>query len=102
MVGLIRQLASELAPTIRVNGVAPGGTITDIRGLDSFGLSEHPQFADEAFLEGIRRRAPLGVLEPRDHAGAYVLLASSDNSSGMTGTVLTTDAGTLLRIRREV
>src|SRR5262245_45329818 len=33
MVALIRQLACELAPTIRVNGVAPGGTRTDLRGL---------------------------------------------------------------------
>jgi NAD(P)-dependent dehydrogenase (short-subunit alcohol dehydrogenase family) len=37
MVGLIRQLACELAPKIRVNGVAPGGTLTDLRGLAALG-----------------------------------------------------------------
>ena len=100
VVGLIRQLASELAPSVRVNGVAPGGTVTDIRGLDSFGLSERPMFLDEEFLEGIRRRVPLGALEARDHAGVYVLLASNDNSRAMTGVVVTTDAGALLRVRR--
>ena len=32
--GVVVQLAHELAPDIRVNGVAPGGTIgTDLRGL---------------------------------------------------------------------
>ena len=33
VVGLIRQLAVEVGPRVRVNGVAPGGTITDLRGL---------------------------------------------------------------------
>src|SRR5208337_1786381 len=32
VVGLIRQLAYELAPKIRVNGVAPGAIPTDLRG----------------------------------------------------------------------
>ncbi len=31
-VGLVRQLAFELAPFVRVNGVAPGGITTDLRG----------------------------------------------------------------------
>src|ERR1700751_2033499 len=33
VVGLIKQLAVEVGPRVRVNGVAPGGTITDLRGL---------------------------------------------------------------------
>src|ERR1700730_17825399 len=33
VVGIIRQLAIELGPEVRVNGVAPGGTMTDLRGL---------------------------------------------------------------------
>ena len=32
VIGLIRELAYELSPKIRVNGVAPGGTLTDLRG----------------------------------------------------------------------
>ena len=37
--GLVAALAHELAPQIRVNGVAPGGTLnTDLRGLASLGL----------------------------------------------------------------
>jgi NAD(P)-dependent dehydrogenase (short-subunit alcohol dehydrogenase family) len=37
--GLVTALAHELAPEIRVNGVAPGSTLnTDLRGLASLGL----------------------------------------------------------------
>ena len=32
VMGLVKQLAYELAPDIRVNGVAPGGMSTDLRG----------------------------------------------------------------------
>ena len=41
--GLVTTLAHELAPDIRVNGVAPGGTLnTDLRGLDSLALERRP------------------------------------------------------------
>ena len=46
VVGLIRELAVELAPEIRVNGVAPGGTMTDLRGLTSLGNDDRSQFAN--------------------------------------------------------
>jgi NAD(P)-dependent dehydrogenase (short-subunit alcohol dehydrogenase family) len=39
VVGLVRQLAFELAPTVRVNGVAPGPMLTDIRGPASLHLA---------------------------------------------------------------
>ena len=38
VVGLIRQLAYELAPKIRVNGVAPGAIPTDLRGPRSLDM----------------------------------------------------------------
>ena len=38
--GLVRQLAYELAPRVRVNGVAPGFMRTDIRGPQSLGMGE--------------------------------------------------------------
>jgi enoyl-[acyl-carrier-protein] reductase (NADH) len=39
------------------------------------------------------------VLEPDDLAGAYVFLASP-SARGITGTVVTVDAGSMLRMRR--
>ena len=40
VVGLIRQLAYELAPAVRVNGVAPGPIDTDLRGPDALGQAD--------------------------------------------------------------
>lgn len=92
--GLVTQLAHELAPEVRVNGVAPGGTLdTDLRGLRSLGLdrerlSDRPGRSDQ-----LRARTPLQVaLTPQDHAGAYVFLAS-DQARGMTGEILRSDGG---------
>src|SRR5271154_5185689 len=46
VVGLIRQLAVEFGPHVRVNGVAPGGTITDLRGLATLHQDASSQFSD--------------------------------------------------------
>ena len=101
VVGLIRQLAAELAPHVRVNGVAPGGSITDLRGLVAVGRSERSHFADPGFEERLRSTNPLQIaLQPSDLASAYVLLASRANARGMTGVVLTVDAGSSLRWSR--
>lgn len=101
VVGLIRQLAVELAPKIRVNGVAPGGTRTDLRGLMALGQDERSQFADPGWEERLRANNPLQIaLQPRDLAGAYVLLASRTNARGMTGFIMTVDAGSTLRTPR--
>lgn len=40
VVGRVRKLAFELAPRVRVNGVAPGFMRTDTRGPESLGLGE--------------------------------------------------------------
>ena len=40
------------------------------------------------------------ALMPDDLAGAYVFLASRRDAKGITGTILTVDAGTLLRAPR--
>ena len=38
IVGLVRELAFELAPYVRVNGVGPGGINSDLRGPSSLGM----------------------------------------------------------------
>ena len=92
--GLVIALANELAPAIRVNAVAPGGTVgTDLRGLDALGLQDL-RVADRAGrTEELIARTPLSVaLEPVDHAGSYVFLAS-DRARGITGTFVHPDGG---------
>jgi NAD(P)-dependent dehydrogenase (short-subunit alcohol dehydrogenase family) len=100
VIGLIRQLAVELGPEIRVNGVAPGGTRTDLRGLAVLGQADRSHFADSGWEERLRASNPMHmVLEPDDLAGAYVFLAST-GARGVTGTIVTVDAGSTLRMRR--
>jgi NAD(P)-dependent dehydrogenase (short-subunit alcohol dehydrogenase family) len=92
--GLVVAMAHELAPDVRVNAVAPGGTLgTDLRGpaalgLDGESLGERPKRAEE-----LQARTPLRVaLTPADIAGSYVFLAS-DASRAITGTFLHPDGG---------
>lgn len=101
VVGLIRQLAVELGPRIRVNGVAPGGTMTDLRGLSVLRQEGHSHFGDPDAEDRLRSGNPLQIaLAPGDLAGAYVFLSSRSNARGITGTILTVDAGATLRMGR--
>lgn len=92
--GLVAALAHELAPDIRVIGVAPGGTVnTDFRGLSTLGqdgtrLADAPDRAAE-----LAARVPLQVaLSGGDHAWSYVFLAS-ERARGITGGVVHPDGG---------
>lgn len=101
VVGLIRQLAVELGPRVRVNGVAPGGTITDLRGLAALDQDQRTHWAVPDAEERLRAGNPLQLaIEPRDLAGAYVLLASKTSARAMTGEIITVDAGAGLRRSR--
>jgi len=100
VVGLVRELAVELAP-VRVNGVAPGGTITDLRGLQSLGNDDRSQFAAPDMAERLQAANPLHIaLMPDDLAWAYVFLASRSSGRGVTGSIVTVDAGSMLRVPR--
>ena len=101
VVGMIRQLAAELGPRVRVNGVAPGGTSTDLRGLAAVGREAQSHFADPGIAERMRVNNPLQIaLQPADLASAHVFLASRANAQGLTGTIITVDAGSSLRWSR--
>jgi NAD(P)-dependent dehydrogenase (short-subunit alcohol dehydrogenase family) len=92
--GLVVQLAHELAPRIRVNGVAPGGTLnTDMRGLRSIGLADRRLGDAPNRNNDLQSRTPLAIaLTGHDHAGAYTFLAS-DRARGITGTIVNSDGG---------
>jgi len=92
--GLVVHLARELAPEVRVNGVAPGGTastrLTGLRSLDQRHTVADVPGRDARLAAGNL----LGALPvPADHAGAYVFLASRELSPLTTGTVLCSDGG---------
>ncbi len=92
--GCVIALAHELAPEVRVNGVAPGGTLgTELTGLASLGLDDRKLDASPDRAEDLKRRTPLEVaLTGADHAGSYVFLAS-DRARGITGTIVHSDGG---------
>jgi NAD(P)-dependent dehydrogenase (short-subunit alcohol dehydrogenase family) len=92
--GVLCHLAADLAPEIRVNAVAPGGTTgTRFGGLSTLGQT---QTADR--VEGRDERIAAGTLlgvvpRPEDHAGAYVYFADRAAAGATTGAVINTDAG---------
>lgn len=93
VVGLVRELAHELAPHVRVNGVAPGALATDLRGAEA--LHQQDQSLDEVPFEDICRELyPLGRLpRPREYTGAYLLLASAEYAGSTTGIIINCDGG---------
>jgi cis-2,3-dihydrobiphenyl-2,3-diol dehydrogenase len=92
-VGLVRQLAFELAPSVRVNGVAPGAIHTDLRGPKALGLAER-SIATLNMGRNADRWLPIGRLPtPEEYAGAYVFFATRGDTVPATGSVLNYDGG---------
>ena len=83
--GMTLSLARELGPSnIRVNGVAPGVTRTDM-------VAALP----EEMVERISATIPLGRMgEPQDVANAFLFLAS-DLASYVTGAILSVDGAAM-------
>lgn len=93
VVGLIKQLAYEVAPHVRVNGVAPGAIRTDLAGPKALGLDGHAM-SSLPLDDLIAATLPLPrVASPADYAGYYVLLASDANGGTATGTIINCDGG---------
>lgn len=93
VLGLIRQLAYELAPDVRVNGVAPGVAPTRMKGLGALGQAD-----TDSVLEGTRFVLPLQeVPSVEGYTSIFTLLASAEQSGLMTGSVITADSGLSIR-----
>jgi len=92
VVGAVKQLAYELAPDIRVNGVAPGVAPTVLKGVGSLGQEE--KFA---VFPGTEKLLPLGkVPASADFGGIYAFLASED-AQHITGSMYAVDSGLAIR-----
>ncbi|MGC0416848.1 3-(cis-5,6-dihydroxycyclohexa-1,3-dien-1-yl)propanoate dehydrogenase [Embleya sp. AB8] len=98
VVGVVRQLAHELAPDVRVNAVAPGATRTALAGVGALGQSDRRLDRSRSFEQTAARHIPLGfVSAPEQHTGLYVLLADPGESGFVTGAVLPSDGGLEVR-----
>ena len=77
--GVLSHLAVDLAPDIRVNAVAPGGTtgtrFGGLAALDQTQTADRVEGRDERIASGTLLRA---TPRPEDHAGAYVYLADRE------------------------
>jgi NAD(P)-dependent dehydrogenase (short-subunit alcohol dehydrogenase family) len=77
---LTETFALELAPNIRVNGIAPGAVPTEIM-MTALGL-------DDESVQKLASRIPLGRLGTPTDFGSAALFLASDASSWMTGRTL--------------
>lgn len=86
--GLMRSLAMELAPEIRVNSVLPGGVRTR--------MTEH-MYEDEDLISRMASTYPLGLGDVNDiyHAVRFLL---SDEARWITGQQLVVDGGRTVNI----
>ncbi len=82
---LTETFALELAPAIRVNGIAPGAVPTEIM-MQALGV-------DEESVQGMARRIPLGRLGTPTDLGAVALFLASDASAWITGQTLAVAGG---------
>lgn len=84
LIHLTRDLAQDLAPTIRVNAVSPGAIATSALDI----VVQTPALHD-AMIEG----TPMRRLGDPDDIAAAVLFLASDASSYVTGEVLAVSGG---------
>lgn len=94
VIGLVKQLAREVAPDVRVNAVAPGGTMTNLKGSPAAGHADF-KLTDIPDVDGlIKGMTPLGyTAEATHHAPLYAVLASKEISPYVTGSVFNSDGG---------
>ncbi|BCL33161.1 SDR family oxidoreductase [Streptomyces aurantiacus] len=100
VVSLVKQLAFEFAPRVRVNSVAPAAFAnSQLRGPKALGMQGWKQsdIPKDAFVESFKQLAPLQELPtPEDYAPLYAFLASRHNKV-MTGTTVLAEQGVLNR-----
>lgn len=101
-VGLVRQLAYELAPKVRVNAVGPSGMASDLRGPEALD-QQNTRVLDSRTPEAIRAILPLQLFpSPADFTGPYVMLADRRDNRTLSGVMINADCGLGIRGIRHV
>ena len=88
LVALTRQLATELAPTVRANVIAPGSIDTP-----RFRKVADAMADPEAFLSGLRQNLPLRRLGTAEDIARVALFLASDASAYTSGAIVPCDGG---------
>ncbi|WJE00862.1 SDR family oxidoreductase [Streptomyces antimycoticus] len=91
--GVVRQLAADLAPAVRVNAVAPGGIVTGLRTVDGRQVYADP----DEITATVRAFNPLGVMPRAEQVAPLYRFLASPVAAGMTGEVLRPDGGLTVR-----
>jgi NAD(P)-dependent dehydrogenase (short-subunit alcohol dehydrogenase family) len=93
-VGLVKALARDLAPRVRVNGIAPGGVPTGMSVADSEG--ERPVVADpEQLVRTVADRTLLGRGADLESLAASYVWFAGPATAAVTGQILRVDGGLL-------
>ena len=82
--GLVKSLGAELAPTIRVNAIAPTVTDTDLASK---------LLRNEKMIESITERHPLKKFLNPDDVAATAAFLLSDNAASFSGQIFEMDCG---------
>lgn len=98
VVGVVRDLAYQFAPRIRVNGIGPGPMRTDLRGSKALGAQDYTfSPATKEVAEGLKSVFPLSCDDPAEYTGLFVALASRGNAATTTGEVINAADGLGIR-----
>nr|P08694.2 RecName: Full=Cis-2,3-dihydrobiphenyl-2,3-diol dehydrogenase; AltName: Full=2,3-dihydro-2,3-dihydroxybiphenyl dehydrogenase; AltName: Full=2,3-dihydroxy-4-phenylhexa-4,6-diene dehydrogenase; AltName: Full=Biphenyl-2,3-dihydro-2,3-diol dehydrogenase; AltName: Full=Biphenyl-cis-diol dehydrogenase [Pseudomonas furukawaii] len=93
IVGLVRELAFELAPYVRVNGVGPGGMNSDMRGPSSLGMGSKA-ISTVPLADMLKSVLPIGRMpEVEEYTGAYVFFATRGDAAPASGALVNYDGG---------
>src|SRR2546426_3244161 len=86
-ISFTKALAAELAPTIRVNSVAPGWVDTELND---------EVFGDTQFRQKIVDTIPLGRVATADEIALAIVFLASDWAGSITGEILNVNGGSVL------